>query len=265
MQVRNHFFLALVGFGAGLGSAQGQPIQLINVANIPTVTYLGVGWRDVSPDQARELKLPEEAGVEVTYLAPGSPAAVAGIRIGDVIMQYNGQRVEGREQIERLLRETPAGREVKLKIYRNGAPQLIVAKPVASPAELIQGVWVPIQTHPQPFQNVLQDVPRNHTSWISSPLGAELESLEPQLADTFGANSGGVLVRSVMRGSAGDRAGLKAGDVITRVADVPVTTPQSVSGRIRTARGQSATLTVLREHREMSVTVALDGNRSGDQ
>ncbi len=118
--------------------------------------------------------------------------------------------------------------------------------------------------HGQPFPNLLPDVPLNRMSWGSGVLGAELESLEGQLADYFGVKDG-VLVRSVMRGSAAERAGLKAGDVITRVGDAKVTTPADVSGRIRAGRGQSATLTALRDHREISLTIALDGNRPGDQ
>lgn len=267
MQFQNRIFIALVGLGAGLGAgvAQGQPLQLIRVADIPMVTYLGVGWQDVSAERAKALKLPEEAGVEVTVLVQNSPAAAAGMKVGDVVTQYNGQRVEGGEQLGRMLRETPAGREVKLQIYRNGAFQIIVAKVVSHPAMMIQGELVPMQPRSLPLQGTVQDVPVNRMSWVSSPLGAELESLEGQLADSFGVKGGGVLVRSVIRGSVAERAGLKAGDVITRVGDAKVTAPADVSGRIRAGRAQSATLGVLRDHREISLTIALDGNRLGEQ
>ena len=68
-----------------------------------------------------------------------------------------------------------------------------------------------------------------------------------------------------MRGLAAEKAGLKAGDVITRVGEAKVTTPADVSGRIRAGRGQSAILTVWREHHEISLTIALDGNQPGEQ
>jgi serine protease Do len=267
MQSRSLVFIALVGWGVGLGPriAQGQPLQLTRTAGFPTVSYLGVATQDVSPERAKSLKLPEVSGVEITKLDPTSPAAAAGIKMGDVVMQYNAQRVENGEQFARMVRETPPGREVKLQIYRDGAPQIAVAKIVLHPAMTIDGQLVPIQPRPQPLQGLVQDVPLNRMSWGIGALGAELESLEGQLADSFGAKDGGVLVRSVVRGSAAERAGLKAGDVITRVGDAKVTTPTDVSGRIRAGRGQSATLTLLRDHREMSLTIALDGSRPGQQ
>lgn len=265
MQFRNLIFIALIGCGAHV--AEGQPSQAIRAANIPAGSYLGVAVQDVSAEMAKALKLPEQAGVEVTLLDPmfpNSPAVAAGLKVGDVVIQYNGQRVEDREQFLRMVRETPAGREVKLQIYRNGAAQIVAAKLVPVPPYAIQGRPVPLSLRSQLFQGASPDVPLNRMSWGIGVLGAELESLEGQLADYFGVKDG-VLVRSVMRGLPAEKAGLKAGDVITRVGDAKVTTPTDVSGRIRAGRGQSAILTVLRDRREMNLTIALDGNRPGEQ
>jgi len=266
MQFQNHLlFIALVGVACGSSTIQGQPLELIRVADIPAVSYLGIATQDVSAEMTKNLKLPEDGGVEVTRLDSASPAALAGIKSGDVVMQYNGQHVENWEQFARLVRETPAGREVKLQIYREGTPQIVVAKIALHPAMMFQGQLVPMQQRSAPVQSLFKDVPVNRMGWVTSPLGAELESVDGQLADAFGAKEGGVLVRSVMHGLAGEKAGLRAGDVITRVGDVRVTTPADVSGRIRAGRGQSAMLTLLRDHREITVAVALDGNRPGDQ
>jgi serine protease Do len=54
-------------------------------------------------------------GVEITRLEEDSPASKAGLKIGDVVLEYNGQRVEGTEQFVRLVKETPVGRQVKSK------------------------------------------------------------------------------------------------------------------------------------------------------
>ena len=256
MQFRNLIFVALMGLRAHV--AEGQPLP-------QTPPWIGVGLQDVNADRAKALKLPEETGVEITLLFPNAPAAVAGVKLGDVVVQYNGQRVEDREQFSRMVRETPIGREGKLQIYRDGVSQVIVVKLAPRPPLAIQGGPVALPVHSQPFQGLVQDVPLNRMSWGIGALGAELESLEGQLADYFGVKDGGVLVRSVVRGTAAERAGLKAGDVITRVGDAKVTTPADVSGRIRAGRGQSAMLTLLRDHREMSLSVALDGSRPGEQ
>ncbi len=263
MQSRNLVFIALVGWAGSMAYA--QQLQLIRIANIPTVSYLGVATRDVSAEMAQALKLPEVSGVEVTKLDPNSSAAAAGIKVGDVVTQYNAQNVENWGQFARMVRDTPPGKEVKLQIYRNGAPQIMAAKIELHPAAMLNGDLVPIQPRPQPLLGLVQDVPLNRMSWGIGALGAELESLEGQLAESFGAKEGGVLVRSVVRGSAAERAGLKAGDVITRVGDAKVTTPADVSGRIRAGRGQSAMLTLLRDRREMNLTIALDGGRPGEQ
>ena len=97
-------------------------------------SFLGVGIQEIDSIRAKELKLPEEAGVEVTRIAPDSPAEKAGIKTGDVVTQYNGERVEGMDQFSRMVRETPAGREVKIGIIRNGAPQTITAQIGSRPA-----------------------------------------------------------------------------------------------------------------------------------
>ena len=82
----------------------------------------------------------------------------------------------------------------------------------------------------------IPDVPRPVVSWRSSILGIEGESLDSQLADFFGVKEG-VLVRSVVKGSAAEKAGLKAGDVIVRVDDTKVATPREVSSAVREGTG----------------------------
>src|SRR5947208_2326150 len=90
-------------------------------------SYLGVGVVDVLPERAKDLHLKDEHGVEVRCVDSDSPAAKAGLKEGDVVLEYNGQRVEGGEQFMRLVRETPGGRSVSLLISRNGANQTLTA------------------------------------------------------------------------------------------------------------------------------------------
>src|SRR5262252_9402636 len=105
-----------------------RPPVAVAVSPQGSSSFLGVGVKEVDSDRAKELKLKEEAGVEVMHVDENSPAEKAGIKAGDVIIDYNNQRIEGIEQFSRLVRETPAGRDVKLQVFRNGAPQTIVAK-----------------------------------------------------------------------------------------------------------------------------------------
>src|SRR5262249_42558508 len=108
----------MVGIAAAFAapSAFGQPAPAPPPPPPPTAvvvgrggpSFLGVGIQEVDADRAKALRLREEAGVEVTRVDPDSPAEKAGLKEGDVITEYNGQKVEGLEQFSRMVRETPA-------------------------------------------------------------------------------------------------------------------------------------------------------------
>lgn len=220
-------------------------------------SFLGVGVRDVNAERVKELKLREERGVEITAVEDDSPAAKAGIQKGDVVLEYQGQAVEGMEQFVRMVRETPAGRNVKLSIVRNGAPQTITA--TVGQRKGMAGM--PGMTALKNLGNlppISIDTPRVYTYWSSNTLGVEGEQLEGGLADYFGVKSG-VLVRTVQKGTPAEKAGLKPGDVILKVGDEKVSAPRDVSNALRD-RGDKMTvsLTVVREKREMTVTVPFD-------
>jgi C-terminal processing protease CtpA/Prc len=89
--------------------------------------YLGIGVRDVDAEVAKKLNLKETRGVEITNVEENSPASKAGIKEGDVVLEYNGQPVEGGEQLSRFVRETPVGRSVKIGVWRSGSMQTIAA------------------------------------------------------------------------------------------------------------------------------------------
>jgi serine protease Do len=216
-------------------------------------SFLGVGIQEIDSNRAKELKLPEEAGVEVTRVAPDSPAEKAGIKTGDIVTNYNGQRVEGMDQFSRMVRETPAGREVKIGILRNGAPQTINAKIVARPAVAGQLIPAPVQN---PFELRFPDMPQSRMTWRSTMLGIEAEALDGQLAEFFGVKEG-VLVRTVTPGAAADKAGIKAGDVIVRIDDAKVATPADISAHLRAARGRPVSVVVVRDRKEINVMLSV--------
>ena len=245
----------LVCMTAGLGISQTAPSVAPVVVSPVSGSFLGVAIQEIDSNRARELKLSEEAGVEVTRIAPDSPAEKAGIKTGDVVTQYNGQRVEGMDQFSRMVRETPAGREVKIGIIRNGAPQIITAKIVARPALSGQLIPAPVQN---PFELRFPDMPQSRMTWRSTILGIEAEALDGQLAEFFGVKEG-VLVRVVNKGSAADKAGIKAGDVIVRVDDAKVATPADISAHLRGLRGRSVSVVVVRDRKEINVMLSAAG------
>ena len=235
------------------------PEHGIHIA-MPARSFLGVGVTEISADRAKELKLAEERGVEITKVDEGSPAEKAGLKKGDVVLEYQGQRLEGTEQFVRLVRETPPGRTVKMLISRGGSTQTVSAvlgerKGRAISRELRFEM-------PSRFDVWIPDIPRVTTAWRSGMLGIEAESLEGQLASFFGVKEG-VLVRSVVKGSAAEKAGFKAGDVITRVDDREVSNPRELSNVVREKRSKKTfSIRITRDKKEMTLTVSIEEERS---
>ena len=258
------FVVLSASAGAQLPEPPQRDVPFLIQVSGESRAFLGVGVEEITSERARALKLPEEYGVVITRVDEASPAEQAGLKAGDVIRAYNGQRVEGAEQFIRLVRETPPGRTVKLSIVRAGVQQSVSATLGARKPQTFgpdkEYFHVEIPEIPElNFQ--IPDVPRAMMFWRSSMLGVEAESLgDTQLADYFGVKDG-VLVRSVFKGSAAEKAGIKAGDVLLKVDKDRVTTPREVTGAIRNFRKsgkKTFPIAVLRDHKDMTLTVTLE-------
>jgi serine protease Do len=228
--------------------------------------YLGVGVSDINAERMKALKLKEERGVEITRVESDSPAAKAGLKVGDVVLEYNGQRIEGAQQFARMVRETPEGRQVRLLISREGKTETITAtigsRPMAGMAradqERLQEQMKQLQRRLGEMQIQIPDVPQVFMAIRSGGLGIEAESLNDQLAQYFGVKEG-VLVRRVLKGTPAEKAGLKAGDVIIRIDDTAVNDPQDITRKLRSLREKKTfALAVVREHKEMTIQVTIE-------
>ena len=236
------------------------PLYQFWMGGAGTGSFLGVDAAEIDSNRARTLNLKEEYGVEIKRVDDGSPAEKAGLKSGDVVLEYNGQRVEGIEQFQRLVRETPAGRNVKLLISRNGSAQTLTATVGTRKSKVYQGGVKELLG--DSFDIPFPEMPNVFAMSRTSILGVEAESLGSQLAEYFGVKEG-VLVRAVLKGSAAEKAGIKAGDVITKVDQTKVTGPGEVSSAIRSARSKRTfPVELTREHREMTVTVTIEEDRS---
>ena len=238
-----------------------RPSRVRVSVNSPATSFLGVGVTDIDAERTKALKLKEEHGVEVTSVDTDSPAAKAGVKVSDVVLEYNGQRVEGIEQFLRLVRETPVGRQVKLVISRNGATQTLTATTGSRPAGNF--IWSGDDfKFRMPQIHVLPDMPHAMMMWQSRTLGVESESLTSQLGEYFGAKEG-VLVRSVIKGSAAEKAGLKAGDVITKIGGQKVTSPKDISNALRSLSStKNVPVAIVRDRKETSVNVTIEEKSS---
>src|SRR5262249_50421994 len=89
--------------------------------------YLGVYLEEVTPDRVKDLNLTEERGAIIMKVVQGSPAEKAGLKENDVIVSFNGRRVESVRELQRLLSETPANRNVSVEVIRGGNHQTLSA------------------------------------------------------------------------------------------------------------------------------------------
>jgi serine protease Do len=229
--------------------------------------YLGIGVQDIDSQRAAALKLKDVRGAEVTTVNENGPAAKAGIKDGDVVLEYNGEPVEGKDQLSRMVRETPVGRQVKVGLWRNGAIETVTVTIEARPGVRTfsggDGGWsMPEFTMPdmRNFRMPEMEIPRFQMLYPTPLLGIQGEPLgsEQQLAEFFGVKDG-VLVKSVNRSSAAEKAGIKAGDVIVKIDEARVNTTQEITNALRANRSKkNFTVTVVRNRKEIPLSVTID-------
>jgi len=257
-----------IGLASVPAFAQPRPAGVVTIQRNGT-SYLGIGVLDVTPDRAKALNMKEDRGAEVAKVDEDSPAAKAGMKDGDVVLEYNGTPVEGVDQFQRLVRETPVGRQAKLVIWRNGSTQTVMITVGARKNMVIetpQGEWtlpamppVPGAPPAPPFE-----IPRMQMTYQNGMLGIEGESLgmQSQFAEFFGVKDG-VLVKSVIKNSPAEKAGMRAGDVVTKVDGGKVDNTREITSQLRAARSRnSVPVTVVRDKKEMTLTVNLETNRN---
>jgi len=266
--------VALLLTGLGLPLIAAQPTSPPDTLSRPVQgyfyaggrSYLGVDIRDVTTDRLAALKLKEERGVEITMVDADAPAGKAGLREHDVILDFNGTAVESEEQIRRLIREVPPGRTVTLGISRDGIPMKINVQLADHEAVVAQAFpRIVIPTPRSDFPRNSMDLPFQIQTY-SSVLGVQTESLTRQLGDYFGVKDGeGVLVRSVEKNSAAEKAGLKAGDVIVKADNEKLTDRSDLSHILHNHRtGGKMPLVVMRDKHEQTLTVTLPDRGSRD-
>lgn len=237
-------------------------------------SWLGVETQEVTAEKAKELKLSAERGVVVGKVLEDSPAAKAGLKDGDVVTEINGQRIEGTAQFRRIIREIPAGRSVQLGIWRDGRSQTIVAtlgKMQENRKQLMKAM-------PQVFNFRMPEMPEiapmpdvpsfewdNGGMLMGQPrLGIDAEDISGQLGSYFGAPDGeGILVREVNSGSAAEKAGVKAGDVITSLNGERIHGLAELRSKLAAAgEGKTAKLGVLRNKSALTLDVEIPAART---
>ena len=201
----NTFLISPSGSFSGMGFA--IPSQLVK----PTVEtlirdgkvshgYMGIGITDVTPENAKFFHMNEATGAVVTQVEPDSPAARAGLKIGDVIAGVADQKVIDAGQLQVIIGEKRPGTKISLDVVREG-----------------QRMTLPVtleEMGTRTAQNGSSGTEHGKTRW-----GLGLNDLTPDLRQQLQVpqNVHGAVVTNVQPGSAADDAGLSRGDVILQV------------------------------------------------
>ncbi|HXH84578.1 MAG TPA: DegQ family serine endoprotease [Candidatus Tectomicrobia bacterium] len=227
-----------IGFAIPINLAKTVTTQLAERGHVVR-GWLGVTIQPVTPELARSFSLGEPKGALVSSVAEDSPAKKAGLQAGDVIVGYDGKRVERSDELPRIVAETPVGRTVSIEVIRNGKRQTLSAT-----IARLQDEEVVASAATEPSR---------------ATLGVAVAPLTPELARELGVKSErGVVVREVRDGSPADEAGLRPGDVIKEVNRKPVTSPEDLRKAVEEhGKGKPVLLLVERRGATIFVTVTV--------
>jgi C-terminal processing protease CtpA/Prc len=220
---------------------------------------IGVSVRDVDEADLKREKLPALGGAVVEDVQTDSPAAKAGMKAGDVIVSFDGEKVRSARHLSRLIEETPVGRDVETTVIRAGEKVAMKMAPVSADffstfeplmkrrLELASPDTFRFSAKPDPGSGFYRSFIDRRFGWN----GVTVQDLSGQLGEYFGAREG-VLVTAVEDGSAAKTLGLKAGDVITKIGDYTVRSTADWWRRMSAASGEVA-VTIVRDRKEMTL------------
>lgn len=234
---------------------------------------IGVSVSDLDPAADKAT-----SGVRIDSVEEDSPASKAGLQTGDIVVEFDGERVRSVRQFSRLVSETPAGRQISAAVSRDGKRMTVNITPRESSAfrGLSDDAWRRLDEAREMARIAPRAVPPRPPStprparpsmiepflWmVGSQLGVTVNSLSDQLKEYFGVKEG-VLVTSVTADSAAAKAGVKAGDVIVSVNGSNIEDPDDLRSRVRDIdAGAEFTLGIMRDKRSMTLKGKLEEPR----
>ena len=244
-------FFALAVSGLFIGSAPNpaDPLQSQKrqVGESAPSGWLGVSISDVSKQIAEEQNLKSPDGAYVTSVVDDSPADSIGLKKGDVIVSFAGRQIYDADDLSKSVKRAAPGSTVSLGFVRKGEKKT---------------VSVVLSTYPAIEKAVVVRVPKTrgfHFVSSTASQGMVLMALNDQLAQYFEVPDGeGVLVQEVKKSSAAEKAGIKAGDVLVRIAgkridevsDVP-----RILGKI--GEGEKTDIELLRKGSKKTVSLTV--------
>ena len=251
-------------FDAARLEAQAQKVAQVARVFGRGGAQIGVSIRDFNED---ELKAGKAAtGVVIDDVETDSPAQKAGFKTGDLVVEFDGERVRSTRQFTRLVQETVAGRPVTAAVTRDGQRLTLTVQPRAGGSltffdgsgDLSFAMPAPKVAPPMVMKRDFFPPEFESLVGASGQLGISVDELSPQLSEYFGTKEG-VLVTTVRDGSNASKAGVKAGDVITSLNGGPVTSAADLRRRAqRLEGGDEFTLGIVRDRKPLTLKGKVD-------
>jgi len=203
---------------------------------------LGVYVRDLQPEIAKQFGFKGTDGAFVDDVEKGEPADLAGVQPGDIITEFQGQRIQDSSQLRNLASQTVPGTQVKFKVWRDNGERELNAK--LAEVDLAAGAAQPKATTEG----------EAGTGLLS---GVQAENVTPDWIRQLNLPSGtqGVVVTKVDQNSRAAAAGLRRGDVIERVGQQVVTNSSDFNAAARKASGSEVLLRIRRAERGFFIVV----------
>jgi serine protease Do len=231
-----------IGFAIPINMAKQVMSELIAKGKVVR-GYLDLYPQDITADLAKALELSSTQGALVANVPPGGPADKAGIKPGDVITSFNGEKITDSTQLRNLVAQTTPGTRAKITLLRDGKEMEVTA--ALSERPLTEETGAAGQEQARPFSH--------------QRLGLSVQTLTPDIAQQLGyKGQSGVVVTEVTPGSNADDAGLQAGDLIKEVNRTPVRTAADFEREIKSMKsGEIAAFLVQRGQGSIYITIKI--------
>ncbi len=194
--------------------------------------WLGVRIQDVTPEIADTLGLGKVQGALVASVTPNGPAASAGLKAGDIILNFDGKGVEAMRRLPRIVADTDIGRTVPVTVWRQG--KTIETK--ATITQLEKAEKTGLLTDNNEPNVIKQDAPQSEQAMSS--LGITVAPLTPQLRQKFNIDAkmtNGVIVTRLNDDSDAVVKGLRPGDVVQEINQVAIKSPVDFNAALEAA------------------------------
>lgn len=219
-----------IGIGFAISANLAQPViaQLKEHGKVRRA-LLGVSLQAVTPELAEGLRLPASTGALIADVTDGGPADKAGIKQGDVVLEFNHQPIKEMRNLPRLVAESPIGKQVPLVVSRKGQKMTIsvVLGELQDTEPQAKNTGAPSSTTPSEQKGQL----------TLSSLGLTVNQLDADTKSASKLDAGveGVLVTSVDSAGPAAAKGITSGDVIVEVDQKSVRSPKEIEARVKEA------------------------------